>query len=568
MKKRLLSFALAAIMALGLAVPAMAYTTPDFSDVPQNHWAYDSVMKMADAGVIKGTGAGMFSPDMKLSAEMFIVLVGRVVFPDVKAEGADWSGPYVTEAKAKGLLEGTNITDSNLKGDISRYDMAVILAKCVDLLKVSATKADSSKVTDYGEVPAKYIDAVLMAYGSGLIRGDQSGSFNGANSMTRQEAATVMDRLLALTSGGSTVTPGTDPEKPTDAAYTLAVLGNAEIGDTLVLGEKILIYCGVSPMAAAPYGSDRSGIVCTSSNPAVAVVTREDERNWNLTAVSEGTVTITMTDPYGVTGSKEFKVVAAREDLETKTFTLDVRTAVQETHTLRGNAHTEYTFIYSIPYKIYFTRDGGKTSQVVYEGTTPSKDGDYADTVTVELPEDAFYSEEAGFYISAETVLDGQRLVTSDLRTDGRAYVSLVSNTGAKGIYDMYVRLTPPTGEKAKFTIRGGVVYGLGGTSYVGEGFTVQLHLKDGRVVGEAITDTNGQYTLNCEVDAIDNGFDAQIEQYYVTAKGIHDGAKMEYNGRRTSGELALYSSDFMGGNPDSKLFKNVYWGIEVSPID
>lgn len=220
MKKRFLSLALAAIMALGLAVPAMAYTTPDFSDVPSNHWAYQSVMKMADAGVIKGTGSGMFSPDMKLSAEMFIVLVGRVVFPDVKAEGADWSGPYVTEAKAKGLLEGTNITDSNLTGDISRYDMAVILAKCVDILKVNATKADSSKVTDYGEVPAKYIDAVLMAYGSGLIRGDQSGSFNGANSMTRQEAATVMDRLMGLRGNaqGSTTDPGTgtDPEQPTE----------------------------------------------------------------------------------------------------------------------------------------------------------------------------------------------------------------------------------------------------------------------------------------------------------------------------------------------------------------
>lgn len=220
MKRKILSLMLAAVMALGLAAPAMAYSTPDFSDVPPDHWAYEPVMKMADAGVIKGTGAGIFSPEMKLSAEMFVVLVGRVVFPDVKAEEADWSGPYVTEAKAKGLLEGTNITDSNLKGDISRYDMAVILAKCVDLLKVSATKADSSKVTDYGEIPTKYVDAVLMAYGSGLIRGDQNGSFNGSNSMTRQEAATVMDRLLGLRGNaqGGTTDPGTgtDPEQPTE----------------------------------------------------------------------------------------------------------------------------------------------------------------------------------------------------------------------------------------------------------------------------------------------------------------------------------------------------------------
>lgn len=215
MKKRTISLLLAFVLALGIVpTSALAYSTPDFSDVPSNHWAYEAVMKMADAGVIKGTGNGQFSPDMKLSAEMFVVLVGRVVFPEVKAEGADWSGPYVTEAKAKGLLTGTNVTDATIKGDISRYDMAVILAKCVDLLKVNATKADASKVTDYGEVPTKYVDAVLMAYGSGLIRGDQNGSFNGQNSMTRQEAATVMDRLLGLKGGSTQGT--TEPEKPAE----------------------------------------------------------------------------------------------------------------------------------------------------------------------------------------------------------------------------------------------------------------------------------------------------------------------------------------------------------------
>lgn len=216
MKHKILSLVLAAALTLGLAAPALAYSTPDFSDVPSDHWAYEAVMKVADAGVIKGTGNGAFSPEDKLTAEMFIVLVGRVVFPDVKAEGADWSGPYVAEAKAKGLLTGTNVTDANLKGDISRYDMAVILAKCAEILKVNAAKADSSKVTDYGDIPNRYTDAVLIAYGSGLIRGDQNGSFNGGNSMTRQEAATVMDRLLGLKGSGSQGGTTADHEKPVE----------------------------------------------------------------------------------------------------------------------------------------------------------------------------------------------------------------------------------------------------------------------------------------------------------------------------------------------------------------
>lgn len=557
MKRKILSLMLAAVMALGLAVPAMAYSTPDFSDVPSNHWAYESVMKMADAGVIKGTGAGIFSPEMKLSAEMFVVLVGRVVFPDVKAEEADWSGPYVTEAKAKGLLEGTNITDSNLKGDISRYDMAVILAKCVDLLKVSATKADSSKVADYGEVPAKYIDAVLMAYGSGLIRGDQSGSFNGANSMTRQEAATVMDRLLGLVSSsskGESATDSKEPdsERPSEAAYSLSVWGGQHTDGVFVPGERVVVGANVKPADAAPYGYDRTGFTITSSDPSILEVTGVSSvefANWYVVAHKEGTATLTVTDPCGVTGSKECKVVAAREDAATKTYSLSIFTAKQEKHSLRGNAYTEMTFIPDVPYKIYYTRDGGKTSQLVYEGVAPSEGGD-AEDVQIELPEDAFYSKDAGFYVSAETVLNGQRLVTSDLRTDGRAYASLVHNLDPEDPFLLRIKLTPPTGEKARFTFKGAVGYGGNNGPTVDAGFIVRLYLKDGRLVAEATTDSTGHFSMDCEVDALDNGFNPDVDQYYVTASGIQNGVYMEENGKRPNGELRLWSLNFIGANP------------------
>ncbi len=97
----------------------------------------------------------------------------------------------------------------------------------------------------------------------------------------------------------------------------------------------------------------------------------------------------------------------------------------------------------------------------------------------------------------------------------------------------------------------------------------MQLHLKDGRIVGEATTDASGSYTLNCEVDAIDNGFDVSIEQYYVTASGVQDGVQMETNGIRSkNGELLLWSSDFMGANPHSDIYRNVSWYFDVFPVD
>lgn len=194
--QQILSIVIVIGLLFGLSTPTLAYyNTLDFSDVPQSHWAYPFIMEMADAGIIQGTGGGQFSPEETLSAEMFITLVGRVMFPEIKVQGGDWSGPYVAAMKDRGFLENTNITDETLSDDISRYDMAMILAWCLKSLSGIAELSSSFRVTDLEEMPYHYMDAVEFVCAAGLIRGDENHRFNGANSMTRQEAAVVIARL-------------------------------------------------------------------------------------------------------------------------------------------------------------------------------------------------------------------------------------------------------------------------------------------------------------------------------------------------------------------------------------
>ena len=47
-------------MAMALGVTASAYAANPFSDVPAGHWAYDSISKLAAAGVIEGYGDATF----------------------------------------------------------------------------------------------------------------------------------------------------------------------------------------------------------------------------------------------------------------------------------------------------------------------------------------------------------------------------------------------------------------------------------------------------------------------------------------------------------------------------
>ncbi len=50
-------------MAMALGVTASAYAANPFSDVPAGHWAYDSISKLAVAGVIDGYCDGTVGGD-------------------------------------------------------------------------------------------------------------------------------------------------------------------------------------------------------------------------------------------------------------------------------------------------------------------------------------------------------------------------------------------------------------------------------------------------------------------------------------------------------------------------
>ena len=53
-------------MAMALGVTASAYAANPFSDVPAGHWAYDSVNKLAAAGIVDGYGDSTFGGDRLL----------------------------------------------------------------------------------------------------------------------------------------------------------------------------------------------------------------------------------------------------------------------------------------------------------------------------------------------------------------------------------------------------------------------------------------------------------------------------------------------------------------------
>ena len=66
-------------MAMALGVTASAYAANPFSDVPAGHWAYDSVSKLAAAGVVDGYGDGTFGGDKLMTRYEMAQIVARAM---------------------------------------------------------------------------------------------------------------------------------------------------------------------------------------------------------------------------------------------------------------------------------------------------------------------------------------------------------------------------------------------------------------------------------------------------------------------------------------------------------
>ncbi len=119
MKKRLL---LALIVMLTLVVTGTTYAAT-YADLPKDHWAYDSVTKLAKAGLIDGYGDGTFRGDKTITRYEFAIIIDKVMGKYESADEAnkklidELSAEFIPELNRMGMrvtkLEAkTNITVS------------------------------------------------------------------------------------------------------------------------------------------------------------------------------------------------------------------------------------------------------------------------------------------------------------------------------------------------------------------------------------------------------------------------------------------------------------------------
>jgi len=117
--KKQTAMALAAVFAMSVAGTALAAPANPFVDVPAKHWAYDSINKLAQAGVISGYGDGTFKGDKTLTRYEVATIVAKAMANSDKADAATQKEIEALKAEFGTELNNLGVRVDNLEKNAS-----------------------------------------------------------------------------------------------------------------------------------------------------------------------------------------------------------------------------------------------------------------------------------------------------------------------------------------------------------------------------------------------------------------------------------------------------------------
>lgn len=223
MKKKLLVLLLAAVLCLGLAVPALAAeditVTPGGSRV--HTWAKDEITRAETEKLVPAPLAGkdLTGPITRaqfasVAVRLYEAMQGKEAQAGSNVPFTDIGGPegtyYTDICKAFSLeiINGATPTTFDPDSTLTREQAATMLGRVYGKLVAPIpagmpTFADSGEISDYAR------DSVAFMSGKGIVKGVDSSHFAPQDDVTAEQAV-----ILALRMKASTGT-GTDPVTPT-----------------------------------------------------------------------------------------------------------------------------------------------------------------------------------------------------------------------------------------------------------------------------------------------------------------------------------------------------------------
>ncbi|MCM3630489.1 alpha-amylase family glycosyl hydrolase [Paenibacillus glycanilyticus] len=178
-----------------------------FEDVPLSHWAGEMIRELASHHVITGVTADRFEPERSVTRAEFAALLVRAMnlkaakpagFTDV-ASGSWYEGSVNAAAEA-GIIRGRTATIFSPNAVITREEMAVMLMRAYEAKsgKKAEGGGEGSSLIDSAAIHNWAKESIEAAVKLGFLNGKGQGQFDPQGNTTRAESAKVIFKLLGL----------------------------------------------------------------------------------------------------------------------------------------------------------------------------------------------------------------------------------------------------------------------------------------------------------------------------------------------------------------------------------
>ena len=177
-----------------------------------DHWAQGAIEELIEHGVFSVDSSGYFRPAETMNRGMFIYSIYRLAgcigvdtnteepSPFIDVLPGDFCYEAVAWAYSEGIVEGFNSAfDPN--GFITREQAAAKLYRFLGIPEPSGDQVYGGPniFTDAEDISDWALDAIMRMSQAGLITGYDDGSFGPKASLSRADAATLMQRTLRYT---------------------------------------------------------------------------------------------------------------------------------------------------------------------------------------------------------------------------------------------------------------------------------------------------------------------------------------------------------------------------------
>lgn len=172
------------------------------------HWANDNIKFLVGKGILTGMSDTEFKPEEKVTRAQFAKMLtaaleidpvkgSKLSFQDVPADA--WHHDYIAAAIKAGLITGYDDTTFAPDENISREQMAVIIARALTAKSASLSEEDTGEVLnrfkDNEAIASWAREGAAVAVNAGIVNGMSDDAFAPGLSATRAEAATIIYRL-------------------------------------------------------------------------------------------------------------------------------------------------------------------------------------------------------------------------------------------------------------------------------------------------------------------------------------------------------------------------------------